>query len=248
MSAWPRDPVFWNRFGCVLLHFRPERPQPRRTLEALLTVLGPVPGARVLDLGCGFGEHALELARRGYAVTGIDLREALLDRARQRSLAEGLELELLRESPDRFLRPGGFDAALALGWGFGGLFGHRDPLRLLTRVHANLRPRGQLVVEAQGLEVLARRRRPPTARRLPSGELWIDRRAPRKDWSALDLRWTLVTPDHQHEASFSLRIFSGRELESLLAAAGFRDVQLFGTPHGSPYDHRAETLLARARR
>lgn len=45
------------------------------------------PVRTVLDLGCGTGRHSLELASRGYLVTGIDRSEAMLARAR-RSVAE----------------------------------------------------------------------------------------------------------------------------------------------------------------
>jgi len=49
---------------------------------ALLDLLGPVDGERVLDLACGHGVVARELARRGADVVGVDLSAGLLDRAR----------------------------------------------------------------------------------------------------------------------------------------------------------------------
>ena len=41
--------------------------------------------ARILDIGCGTGRHSIELAKRGYMVTGIDFSEAQLDMARQKA-------------------------------------------------------------------------------------------------------------------------------------------------------------------
>lgn len=46
---------------------------------------------RILDVGCGTGRHALELARRGYQVTGIDLSVNQLDRAREKAIAAGVQ-------------------------------------------------------------------------------------------------------------------------------------------------------------
>jgi 2-polyprenyl-3-methyl-5-hydroxy-6-metoxy-1,4-benzoquinol methylase len=40
---------------------------------------------RILDIGCGTGRHAIELAKRGYNVTGIDLSESQLKRAREKA-------------------------------------------------------------------------------------------------------------------------------------------------------------------
>jgi SAM-dependent methyltransferase len=49
---------------------------------------GPVPAAPVLDLACGSGRVGLQLARRGHAVVGVDLSEAMLARYRGRLARE----------------------------------------------------------------------------------------------------------------------------------------------------------------
>jgi 2-polyprenyl-3-methyl-5-hydroxy-6-metoxy-1,4-benzoquinol methylase len=46
----------------------------------------------ILDIGCGTGRHAIELAKRGYTLTGIDLSPSLLNRARTKSSALGLQI------------------------------------------------------------------------------------------------------------------------------------------------------------
>ena len=50
-------------------------------VESLLRDHFPGPGARVLDAGCGTGRVAIELARRGFEATGVDLDDGMLDRA-----------------------------------------------------------------------------------------------------------------------------------------------------------------------
>jgi 2-polyprenyl-3-methyl-5-hydroxy-6-metoxy-1,4-benzoquinol methylase len=52
---------------------------------------------KILDIGCGTGRHAIELARRGYQVTGIDLSESQLARAREKALRAGVEVEFLSQ-------------------------------------------------------------------------------------------------------------------------------------------------------
>jgi predicted TPR repeat methyltransferase len=49
--------------------------------------IGDDGSARILDIGCGTGRHAIELARRGYDVTGVDLSASQLRRAREKALA-----------------------------------------------------------------------------------------------------------------------------------------------------------------
>jgi SAM-dependent methyltransferase len=59
-------------------------------LTALLNLLGPLRGRRVLDLACGHGRVAREVARLGATVVGVDLSSALLDKARAREDADSL--------------------------------------------------------------------------------------------------------------------------------------------------------------
>lgn len=51
---------------------------------------------RILDIGCGTGRHAIELAHRGYSVTGIDLSDAQLARAREKAALAGVHVEFHR--------------------------------------------------------------------------------------------------------------------------------------------------------
>ena len=64
----------------------------------MLKALGDVTGRRVLDIGCGEGRFCRLLAGLGAEVTGIDLTEALIDRAR--SLAAGREAYLVGDAED----------------------------------------------------------------------------------------------------------------------------------------------------
>ncbi len=50
-------------------------------------------GLKILDLGCGTGRHSIELAKRGYQVTGIDLSESLLKRAKELAIKENLNID-----------------------------------------------------------------------------------------------------------------------------------------------------------
>jgi 2-polyprenyl-3-methyl-5-hydroxy-6-metoxy-1,4-benzoquinol methylase len=48
---------------------------------------------RILDIGCGTGRHAIELAQKGYSVTGIDLSESQLKRAQEKANAHNLKID-----------------------------------------------------------------------------------------------------------------------------------------------------------
>ena len=51
---------------------------------------------RILDIGCGTGRHSIELSKRGYTITGIDLSDSQLARAREKAEKQGLNIDFLR--------------------------------------------------------------------------------------------------------------------------------------------------------
>ena len=51
---------------------------------------------RILDVGCGTGRHSIELAKRGYKVTGIDLSQCMLDKAMQNANKVGVDVEFFK--------------------------------------------------------------------------------------------------------------------------------------------------------
>src|SRR3989475_11807180 len=79
----------------------------------------PPPGATVLDLCCGPGRHALEFARRGFQVTGVDRTARYLETARTAARGAGLTIELVQEDMRSFHRPATLALALNLFSSFG---------------------------------------------------------------------------------------------------------------------------------
>jgi len=76
--------------------------------------LGYNKGLKILDVGCGTGRHSIELTKRGYNVTGIDLSESQLQRAREKASAEGLKITFLRHDARNLPFRGEFDLAIML--------------------------------------------------------------------------------------------------------------------------------------
>lgn len=69
---------------------------------------------KILDVGCGTGRHAIELAKRGYSVTGIDLSASLLEKARQKALAAGVDVEFLNHDARNLPFNEQFDVAIMM--------------------------------------------------------------------------------------------------------------------------------------
>jgi SAM-dependent methyltransferase len=118
----------------------------RQEVEFLVGALGLRPGMRVLDVGCGPGRHAHELAERGIAVHGVDISERFVQLARASAPAgatfERLDARLLRFESD-------FDAVVCLCQGAFGLMtadGHDETV--IAGMARALRTGGRLALSA----------------------------------------------------------------------------------------------------
>ena len=100
-------------------------------------------GAAVLDVGCGAGITILELAQRGYQVSGVDLAPMMIEKAQELARKQGLSCDLRVASADRLPYDNEtFDRVIALG-----LLGNlRDDAVCLAEIWRVLRPQGQILV------------------------------------------------------------------------------------------------------
>ncbi|MBD3245828.1 MAG: methyltransferase domain-containing protein [Candidatus Omnitrophica bacterium] len=76
--------------------------------------IGHEKSQKILDVGCGTGRHAIELAGRGYAVTGIDLSEAQLQRAREKAHERGVTVDFQKHDARDLPFQDAFDLVIML--------------------------------------------------------------------------------------------------------------------------------------
>lgn len=115
--------------------------------ELVLDLARPRPGEAVVDLGCGTGQYALDLARRGLSVTGVDVSPAMLAVARRKAAAAGLPVRWVEADVRAVPLPdAGFDLAVAVTV----LEFLPDPERAVAEALRLLRPGGRLVAAVLG--------------------------------------------------------------------------------------------------
>ena len=122
----------------------------RQEIDFLVPALALEPGSRVLDVGCGPGRHAHELARRGIATHGIDVSRRFVDLAAD-GAPDGATFERLdaRRLVERDDLAGRFDAVICLCQGaFGLMTATGDDPTVVAGMARALRPGGRLALSA----------------------------------------------------------------------------------------------------
>jgi len=240
--SWYQDKSFWKTMAPYMFN-EARWEQAVEQVDGVIELLGLQPGEKVLDLCCGPGRHATELARRGFTVTGVDLNEEYLAGLRER--APGVET--VHCDMREFVRPGAFDAAINLFSSFGYFDDFEEDRRVLRHLCESLRDGGRFLLDTKGKEVLARQFEPRGWHDHEDGTLLLEEREIADDWRLCHARWILLKPGgERHEFRFTTRVFSAAEIAAELRAAGFSKVEAYGWYDGRRYDHEAKRLIVAA--
>jgi SAM-dependent methyltransferase len=207
-------------------------------LERVFRESAPGQVRRVLDLGCGTGNHSLRLAKLGYAVTGVDRSAEMLAVAQQKARAESLSVDFQRSAVVEFQSPVQFDAVLMMFAVLGYHTSNSDVLGALRTSRRHLAPGGLLVFDVwYGPAVLAQRPG-ERVRVLESGRQTTIRATvgaldTRTHTCRVDYRLWEINEDRvvaRSAESHQMRFFFPMELELLLGASGFELLRLGAFP------------------
>ena len=249
-QEWFNDEDFWTQFAPIMFDENRWIEVPivadGVTRLASLNLYGEKArrkGPFVLDLCCGFGRITLELARRGYSATGVDITGSYLRTAREDADHEGLKIKFIQKDIRSFKRKEAFDTAINLYNSFGYFENQKDDLLFLRNAHHSLREGGTFIIDVLGKEI--------AVRDFTEAD-WFERSGftvltetnPVDSWGSIWNRWILIKDGKRWEKVFVQRLYAASELRSLLLEAGFSKVELYGNWDESPYDNNAHTLIA----
>ncbi len=126
-------------------------------VDFLIDELALKPGDRILDVGCGPGRHALEFAKRGFSVTGVDISSRFVDLANEQAAQHGIDATFVRVDARTLSFSEEFDAVISLCQGAFGLQGAinqqrwsaiDEDLLVLEGIARSMRPGGVAAISA----------------------------------------------------------------------------------------------------
>lgn len=197
-------------------------------IESMLTLNA---GDRILDCPCGYGRHSIELARRGYHVTGIDLCPQFIDEARQKANRLSLDAKCRFIEGDMRSLPysnGTFNVCVSMFLSFG-FFDDENNLRVLREYRRVLADNGKILIhtDVNPDRIVADKYGDRSIRTLRDGSTLRIQEHFNNESRRLEGQWFLYQDNREvMRRSYSIRIYSHDELTNMLKEAGFSTIRL----------------------
>ncbi len=226
----------------------------KREVEFIIKYLKPKEGALFLDCPCGYGRHLIELAKKGFRVTGIDINKPFLEHGLQESAklnlnshANFFEMDMLKMN----FSENSFDFAINMFTSFGFFESDTDNEIVLSNFYKVLKPKGQLLLyfDYNATRIIDHRyfngdenKNRKCLFNNKKYDLWISESYD-KATKRLIGTWTLRNGSEPITKEYSIRIYSNDELKELLISNGFKSVRFFDPNNKSFTDNSKETII-----
>ena len=189
--------------------------------------------ARILDVGCGTGRHAVELAKRGYSVMGVDLSENMLNKARNQARANGVQVDFAHKDARKLDFTEAFDLVIMICEGAFSLM-ETDAMNyeIILGIRRALTDGGKLIMTTlNALYPLTKGKQDgPDSTQLKFNDHGYFDLMTFREHAVMKLEdddgrdFAVVTSE---------RFYTPAEMKWLLSSAGFAEVELFGCTLGA---------------
>lgn len=216
-------------------------------IDFISKVLNLPPQAAILDLYCGYGRHAIELAKLGYQVTGIDATADFLDIASQKAMEAKVDVVFVQQDMRELNYQEKFDAVINMFAAFG-YFSDEENAQVLQRVANSLRPGGLFLIDLLNREWMVRNNLNRYWRH-PNGEYVLSYK--------VELQQGITTMKRQlinqvtgvkTQYEFVLRTYSLTEMKNILEHAGLKVKTTYGGFDSCPYNADAQRMIILAQK
>jgi SAM-dependent methyltransferase len=234
---WFQD--WFNSPYYQLLYNNRDEKEAAAFIDKLLSYLHPAPKARMLDVACGRGRHAVHLAGKGYEVTGIDLSIESINAARKQ---ENDHLSFFQHDMRLPFRVNYFDVVFNFFTSFGYFDTQRENDNALRTLKNALKPGGKLVLDYLNSVYVA--------------EHLVAHEIKEKDEVVFDIHRALENKHFQKQIKIldkrqmrrlvyteSVNAFTKADFEAMFKKQGLQITEIFGDYHFNSFDEQRSPRL-----
>ena len=187
-------------------------------------------GSKVMDLMCGYGRHALALARKGIVVTAVDNLEDYINEIQQTAAKEKLPVKAIKAAVIDYNADEIFDLAICMGNSLQ-FFNADDVTKLLTNIAAHLKNGGHLLINSWSIAEIAMKE-PGKKAWGQTGDLkFLTDSKFLFQPTRIETESTVIAPDGSTEVKKGIDyIYSINEMEAMLNKAGFTLKEVYSIP------------------
>ena len=237
---------WWDvHFDELYLHISETILTPDRTareVAGIMTLLGLRPPARILDLCCGQGRHAVPLARAGYQVAGLDRSTYLLGEAQRTATRAGVEVQWVRGDMRWLPWRGQFDACVNLFTAFGYFDEEAENQSVLEQVCNVLKPGGLFLLDVSNRDYYLLHLWPNYWRRHGEATL-LEETEFDPITSRFTMTFTWAKGADWRSLTHSVRHYTVPELKGMLERAGLSPIAVYGDFDGSEFELYSKRLI-----
>ena len=186
-------------------------------------------GAKILDLCCGYGRHSVELAKRGYKVTGQDLNSFFLDKAKELAAKEGVDVKWIKDDMRNINFENEFDAVLSIFTTIGYLGSDEEEQKVFNAVSGALKKGGRYIIDINNRDRSIKHFLTREHFNHSDGSVEVmDKKFDHITSSNEETRRLFYPGGIPQEIKYTIRMFTVPELVSMLKDAGLELIESYG--------------------
>ena len=201
-------------------------------------------GSAILDMGCGFGRHAIGMAQRGHQLTGLDFNPRYLEIAADDSAAAGVTVTWEAGDMRAIGHKGEFAGVYSYFTSFG-YFSDEENEQVLDQVAAAMQPKGRFLLDVMNRDWILTHPQQRNWQQRDDGALHMEESALELRTSRIVSRQILIDAKGgpQVTKEYFLRAYTCAELSALLARHGLLVQRVYGGPDRSEYSTETRRLI-----
>jgi ubiquinone/menaquinone biosynthesis C-methylase UbiE len=217
-------------------------------VDFLINECGLQPQSQILDLCCGTGRHALQLAKLGYAITGQDISADFLRIAEEKSAQSGLSIEWVNRDMRDIPFEDKFDLVFIMFGAWGYFEEDHENQAVFKAIHRALKANGHFILDFFNRDWILRHFQPERWAEREMGH-YLERRQFDVQAGRLKTESVFIYRDGSTvQWETSTRAYTLQEIENMLQRTGFSIMNVYGSLDKQPYNLNTPRMLLHAQK